>query len=157
MNGSQPPEAQKPSPASPVGANGHSNNSSSSLAAKKRKKDGLKPIITMEGSSPQTPGISDHPVAERAIRGMWQGHEHGPRAWAWAGERLVGIDIGNEIGRGFVLLPTALPTATGISLDQGTQRQAPELRPKAEPKRATAQHRIAQGMGCWASRHRASE
>ncbi|KAH7126193.1 hypothetical protein EDB81DRAFT_765273 [Dactylonectria macrodidyma] len=57
MNGSQPPEAQKPPPASPSGTNGHSNNSNSSLAAKKRKKDGLKPIITMEGASPQTPGV----------------------------------------------------------------------------------------------------
>lgn len=56
MNGSQPPEAQQPTPESPAGTNGHSNNSSSSLAAKKRKKDGLKPIITMEGSGPQTPG-----------------------------------------------------------------------------------------------------
>ncbi|KAF5021079.1 hypothetical protein F66182_6868 [Fusarium sp. NRRL 66182] len=43
MNGTQSPDAQK---------NGHNSNSSS-LAAKKRKKDGLKPIITMEGASPQ--------------------------------------------------------------------------------------------------------
>ncbi|KAF4962003.1 hypothetical protein FSARC_9880 [Fusarium sarcochroum] len=49
MNGTQSPDAQKASNAS---TNGHNSNSSS-LAAKKRKKDTLKPIITMEGASPQ--------------------------------------------------------------------------------------------------------
>ncbi|KAF4451949.1 CMGC/SRPK protein kinase [Fusarium austroafricanum] len=45
MNGTQSPDAQKPSNAN---TNGTSSNNSS-LAAKKRKKD-LKPIITMEGN-----------------------------------------------------------------------------------------------------------
>ncbi|KAJ4253282.1 hypothetical protein NW762_010437 [Fusarium torreyae] len=49
MNGTQSPDAQKASNSS---TNGHNSNSSS-LAAKKRKKDTLKPIITMEGASPQ--------------------------------------------------------------------------------------------------------
>ncbi|KAF7560453.1 hypothetical protein G7046_g3688 [Stylonectria norvegica] len=50
-------QRQKPAPASPSDANGHGNsNSNNSLSAKKRKKDGLKPIITMEGASPQPAG-----------------------------------------------------------------------------------------------------
>ncbi|KAL2689228.1 hypothetical protein Neosp_003280 [[Neocosmospora] mangrovei] len=52
MNGTESPESQKPPPSS-AGTNGHAS-TNSSLAAKKRKKDGLKPIITMEGASPQS-------------------------------------------------------------------------------------------------------
>ncbi|RSL93228.1 hypothetical protein CEP52_013391 [Fusarium oligoseptatum] len=47
MNGTESPESQKPPPST----NGHAS-TNSSLAAKKRKKDGLKPIITMEGANP---------------------------------------------------------------------------------------------------------
>jgi hypothetical protein len=50
MNGTESPESQKPPPSS-AGTNGHAS-TNSSLAAKKRKKDGLKPIITMEGVGP---------------------------------------------------------------------------------------------------------
>ena len=48
MNGEQPADEQKPPLASPANsANG------SSLMAKKRKKEGLKPIITTEGDATQ--------------------------------------------------------------------------------------------------------
>lgn len=50
MNGTQPTESQKPPPATIVSANGLS---SDSLASKKRKKEVLKPIITVEGGTPQ--------------------------------------------------------------------------------------------------------
>ncbi|KAH6973191.1 hypothetical protein BKA56DRAFT_620548 [Ilyonectria sp. MPI-CAGE-AT-0026] len=161
MNGSQPPEAQQPTPESPAGTNGHSNNSSSSLAAKKRKKDGLKPIITMEGSGPQTPGqlarseargerappalgffcISDYPVAGRAVRGMWQGHGHRPRAWAWAGERLAGIDIGNEIGPRACLIAYYSADCDWPELGPGYPKESPSSGPNPSLiKRATALH-----------------
>ncbi|POR36000.1 Uncharacterized protein TPAR_03835 [Tolypocladium paradoxum] len=46
MDGSQPSEGQTPPLASGESPNG------SGLVAKKRKKDGLKPIITTEGGQP---------------------------------------------------------------------------------------------------------
>ncbi|EEU35289.1 uncharacterized protein NECHADRAFT_78279 [Fusarium vanettenii 77-13-4] len=65
MNGTESPESQKPPPSS-AGTNGHAS-TNSSLAAKKRKKDGLKPIITMEGASPH-PAIGQAPF-QRLVRG----------------------------------------------------------------------------------------
>ncbi|KAL6858307.1 serine/threonine protein kinase, CMGC [Amphichorda felina] len=48
MNGDQPTDEQKPPLASPTNSTNGSN-----LMAKKRKKEGLKPIITNEGGSQQ--------------------------------------------------------------------------------------------------------
>ncbi|KPM36688.1 hypothetical protein AK830_g9877 [Neonectria ditissima] len=86
MNGSQPPESQKPPPASPAGTNGHNSNSSSSLAAKKRKKDGLKPIITMEGATTQTPGVPSVSQRFQQSPQQWQ------RAIVSASQRPSSID-----------------------------------------------------------------
>ncbi|KAI5463935.1 hypothetical protein BGZ63DRAFT_421025 [Mariannaea sp. PMI_226] len=57
MNGGQPPETNK-LPGGPTNGHNSNSNSNSSLAAKKRKKDSLKPIITTDGTGLHPVGLS---------------------------------------------------------------------------------------------------